>query len=124
LENGILQGTKKALGLAEAYTVFDFDIATYINSAFATLHQLGVGPATGFSIDSEATTEQVWTDYVLTPANEPMLNLIKTYVILKAKGLFDPPNTSYHLAAFNRQIEELEYRISHYREDALWTGTP
>lgn len=124
MENGILQGTKKALGLAETYTVFDFDIATYINSAFATLHQLGVGPTAGFTLDAEAATEQTWDDYTLTPANDSMLNLIKTYVILKSKGFFDPPSTSFHLEAFNRQIAELEYRISHYREDALWTTTP
>lgn len=42
----ILGTTKKLLGLAEEYTVFDQDIIVFINNAFFTLHQLGIGPDT------------------------------------------------------------------------------
>ena len=48
MEKSILISTKKILGIAEDYTVFDLDIITHINTAFSTLTQLGVGPAEGF----------------------------------------------------------------------------
>ncbi len=44
MEQSILTSTKKILGIAEDYIVFDLDIMTYINAAFSTLTQLGIGP--------------------------------------------------------------------------------
>jgi hypothetical protein len=61
VETSILTSTKKNLGLAEDYTVFDQDIITYINSAFSTLTSLGVGPASGFMIQ-DASTE--WVEFI------------------------------------------------------------
>ena len=46
----ILTSIKKLLGIEESYEIFDPDIILYINSAFSTLTQLGVGPEKGFSI--------------------------------------------------------------------------
>ena len=43
----ILTSIKKLVGIAEDYTVFDTDFIIYINSAFATLNQLGIGPIKG-----------------------------------------------------------------------------
>jgi hypothetical protein len=91
VETSILTSTKKNLGLAEDYTVFDQDIITYINSAFSTLTSLGVGPASGFMIQ-DATTE--WVEFI---GNDPQLNQVKTYIYLRARMLFDPPATSFHI---------------------------
>ena len=60
MEQSILNSTKKILGIAADYTVFDHDIITHINSAFSTLTQLGVGPAAGFMIEDESTE---WDDF-------------------------------------------------------------
>ena len=42
----ILTSIKKLLGIAEDYEHFDQDIIMHINTVFAILPQLGVGPAT------------------------------------------------------------------------------
>lgn len=108
----ILDSTKKILGLTAGYTPFDHDILTHINSAFAILDQLGVGPEGGFSIEDNSLT---WDDFEV-PLNQ--LSLVKTYVFLKVRMLFDPPTTSYLITAMEKQISELEWRISALREVA------
>lgn len=113
MENSILKSTKKVLGLADDYTVFDLDVLTYVNSAFSTLTQLGVGPAVGFTVEDDT---QTWSELALS---QDQTNLIKTYVFLKARMLFDPPTTSFHIEAMNNQIKEHEWRISTNREWGL-----
>lgn len=114
METSILTSTKKRLGLAEEYTAFDEDIITYINTAFSTLTQLGIGPAAGFMIEDASTD---WVDYI---GDDLQLNSVKTYVHLRARMLFDPPATSFHIAAMDHQIEELEWRLNTHREETEW----
>lgn len=114
METSILTSTKKILGIASNYTVFDQDIITHINTAFSTLTQLGIGPPPGFMIE-DATPE--WADFLGT---DLPLNSVKTYVFLKTRMLFDPPQTSYMIAAMNEQIRELEWRLNTHREETAW----
>ena len=114
MEQSILISTKKILGIAEDYTVFDLDIITHINSAFSTLTQLGVGPAEGFMINDET---EVWTDFI---ADDLQYNSVKSYVFLRVRQLFDPPTTSYLISASERQIQELEWRLNIHREETAW----
>lgn len=114
MEQSILTSTKKILGIAEDYTVFDLDIITHINSAFSTLTQLGVGPANGFMIND---AEPVWADFI---ESDLQYNSVKSYVFLKVRQLFDPPATSYLISAVERQIEELEWRLNVHREETGW----
>jgi hypothetical protein len=113
MEESILNSTKKILGLADDYTAFDLDVITHINAAFSILDQLGVGPVDGFFIEDETS---IWADYGL-PANQ--LHLVKTYVYLKVRILFDPPATSYLIEAATNQIKEYEWRLNTFREWAL-----
>ncbi len=115
MENSILISTKKVLGLDAAYDVFDLDVLMHINAAFSILQQLGVGPEIGFMVEDETA---VWQDFVLDPGSEISLNLIKTYVQLKARMLFDPPTTSFLIEAMNTQIQEYEWRLNVFREYA------
>jgi hypothetical protein len=116
METSILISTKKILGIAEDYTVFDLDIITHINTAFSTLTQLGVGPAEGFMIEDSAA---LWTDF--DPVDDQVnFNSVKSYIYLKVKMLFDPPTTSYLIAASEKQIEELEWRLNVHREESEW----
>ena len=110
MEQSILKSTKKILGLADDYTAFDSDVITHINTAFSTVNQLGVGPTGGFTIEDNA---DVWDDIGL-PQNQE--NMIKTYIFLKVKMLFDPPTTSFTIDAMNDQLKELEWRLSTFRE--------
>lgn len=116
MEQSILTSTKKILGVAEDYTVFDLDIITHINSAFSTLTQLGVGPAIGFQIDDAS---EVWADFI-EDDTDLQWNSVRSYVFLRVKQLFDPPATSYLISAQQKQIEELEWRLNTHREEAEW----
>lgn len=118
MEESILTSTKKILGLSESYTAFDQDIITHINAAFSLLCQLGVGPVEGFFIQDK---EAVWGDFTI-PLNQ--LNLVKTYVYLKVRILFDPPQTSFLMQAANDQIREYEWRLNLFREDAIIESMP
>jgi hypothetical protein len=110
MEESILNSTKKILGLDATYTAFDPDITTHINSSFTVLAQLGVGPEGGFSI-VDSTTE--WSEY---PVPADQLHLIKTYIYLNVRILFDPPATSFHLTAAKEQLKEYEWRLNILRE--------
>lgn len=101
----ILTSIKKLVGIAEDYTAFDNDFIIYINSAFATLNQLGIGPVEGFSIVDASSK---WSDYGVAT---PMLDHVKSYVYLKVKTIFDPPTSSTVLDAYNRMIQETEWRL-------------
>lgn len=104
----ILTSIKKMLGIDENYDHFDPDIIMHINSALMVLTQLGVGPEEGFMIEDDTTT---WTDYIpeITAAK---LNLIKSYIYLKVRLLFDPPLSSSAVDSINRQISEFEFRLN------------
>ena len=103
--DSILTSIKKLLGITESYTHFDADLIIHINSVFSILLQLGVGPSTGFAIQGESET---WNSFV---ADASKIELIKSYVGMKVKLLFDPPPTGPATEALNRIISEFEWRI-------------
>ena len=103
--DSILSSIKKQLNISDEYTHFDQDIIMCINSAMATLNQLGVGPSAGFVIlDSDNT----WAELL---GSNLKLEFVKMYVYLKTRLIFDPPATSYLVDAMNKNIAELESRI-------------
>lgn len=102
----ILTSIKKMLGITEEYEHFDADLVMHINSVFMILTQLGVGPDKGFSISGKA---EVWSDFL---AEEKELELVKSYMYLKVKLLFDPPLSSAVIEVINRQINEFEWRLN------------
>lgn len=101
----ILNSIKKLLGIAEDYDYFNSDIIMHINSVFATLTQLGVGPEDGFSIDDES---EKWEDFL---PEERMLHSVKSYMFMKVKLMFDPPLSSAVIECTKEQIKELEWRL-------------
>ena len=111
LEERILSSIKKLLGLNDNITVFDNDITIHINTVFANLAQMGVGPKDsegkniGFRI---STGSEVWGDFT---ANDILIENVKTYVYIKVKMVFDPPQSSALIDAYNSQARELEWRL-------------
>ena len=96
------------LNIPEDDESFDNDVLIHINSVFAVLTQLGVGPERGFYIeDADAT----WDEFINTDKNI-QLNAVKTYIYLKVKLLFDPPLSSAVIESTNRMIDELEWRLN------------
>jgi len=116
MEESILIGTKKILGVAQDDTSFDFDIITHINSAFGNLWDLGLVPPDGFIIEDD---EAVWADLFIE--DSWTLSLIKTCVYLRVRMLFDPPTTSYLIGALEKQIDEHTFRLSVQRENKEWS---
>lgn len=104
--DSILTSIKKLLGIGEEDTSFDIDVIIAINSAFMVLNQLGVGPEEGFRIEDDMA---VWSDF-LTEGKQ--LEGVKTYIYLKVKLIFDPPTSSTVLEAFQRQVNEYEWRLN------------
>lgn len=102
----ILTSIKKLLGIAEEYDHFDPDIIMHINTVLAVLTQLGVGPAEGFRIEGEDAT---WNDYL---GDSALLESVKTYVALRVRLIFDPPQTSAAIDSMRNIISELEWRIN------------
>lgn len=105
MDDSILNSVKKLLGITEEYTHFDPDIIMHINSVFMILTQLGAGPSEGFSISDKTA---VWDDFI---EDDHVIDLIKSYMGLKVRVLFDPPSSSIVMEAMNRSISECEWRI-------------
>lgn len=104
--DSILGSIKKLLGIADEYEHFDQAIIMHINSVFNVLSQLGVGPYDGFSIEDDSAT---WLDFM---EDDTRLNLVKSYMYLQVKLLFDPPLSSTTIESMNRSIREYEWRLN------------
>jgi hypothetical protein len=109
----ILTSTKKLLGLADDYTEFDVDIIMHINSAFATLNQLAVGPTNSLFIEDKTTN---WETFIEGQAN---INSVKSYVYFKVRLAFDPPATSFAITSMENMAKELEFRLNVVMENIL-----
>jgi len=115
MSDSILTSIKQNLGLEDDYTAFDPDIVMYINSALSTLTQLGVGPVEGFSISDKTA---LWVTFM---GSDPRLNAVKTYVTLRVRLLFDPPQSGYAVTMMQEQIKEHEWRLNVQMEHTIWT---
>ena len=68
--------------------------------------RLGVGPSKGFMIEDKSAT---WKDFI---SDESKYMLVKSYMHLKVKLLFDPPLSSAVLECYKTQISEYEWRLN------------
>ena len=106
-QESILLSIKKLLGMDRNYNAFDTDIIININSVLMILWQLGVGVGEKpFAISGEKET---WSDFL---ANSSKLELVKTYIYMKVKLIFDPPSSGVLHEAIERQIQEFEWRLN------------
>lgn len=103
--NNILESIKDAAGVSSGDTAFDSEILLHINSVFMILRQLGVGPETPFVADANS----LWDEFVTDDAILPM---IKSYVSLKVRELFDPPQSNALAQSLHEIIAEYEWRLN------------
>lgn len=115
VEQSILKTIKKLLGPDSDYNVFDQDILVFINSAIATLTQVGVGPSEGFRITGETET---WDDFI---GDDERIDFVKDYVFMKVKLMFDPPTSSSVLSAYQELCKELEWRLNVSTDPGTYT---
>lgn len=106
MDESILNSIKALLGPDSDYNVFDPDIIIFINGAFSTLTQLGIGPKEGFKITG---ADETWEDFIGDVLD---LESVKTFVYLKVRILFDPPSSSFVLSAMQRECDELAWRLN------------
>lgn len=105
MEDSILLSVKKILLIADEDTGFDDQIIMYVNSVFDILTQLGVGPKEGYAISGNT---EVWSDYL---QDNKLLNLVKSYVPMKVKLMFDNGNGTVNNAV-SEIVAEKEWRIN------------
>ena len=104
LHESILTTVKKNLGIMESVTAFDPDLVILINGAFFKLHQMGVGPDVPFRIEDDSAT---WDDF----CEEGTLDLVKPYIFLEVRMVFDPPTASV-LSSMEKVKAEYEWRLN------------
>lgn len=104
VEDSILLSIKKNLGLDPSFTGFDVDITMAINTSLSSLQQIGVFGDKPFFISGE---EQLWSQFI----PEGNLEMVKSYILVATKLLFDPPQSSFVLSSYEKQKKDLEWRI-------------
>lgn len=113
MHDSILQSVKKGLGIPLEDDGFDPELIIHINTALMILTQLGVGPTGGVFITSQ---EDTWASIIEGAFD---LEMVKTYVILRVKLIFDPPSSSFVLESIKNQLQEFEWRLNVQVEGAF-----
>lgn len=106
----ILNDVRNALGDLNYKTAFDETIVVHINSVFSILHQLN-DECKEFKINN---SDETWNDF--NEDNE-FIDIIKEYVFLKVKLIFDPPNNFTVLNSIKEKLLELESRIETFNKE-------
>lgn len=103
--NSILESVKKLTDTSDKY--YEPDLIMHINTVFSKLQQLGVGPKNGFAIVDDSAT---WDEYT---QNLAVLNMVKSYMAIQVKLLFDISTaSSYLIQEYNSKSSELEWRLN------------
>lgn len=104
--DSILDTVKQACGIELDETAFDEELLLYINSIFVILHQIGVGPDTTFIVEDQSS---VWSDFAI---DENLVSMLRSYVSIKVRLLFDPPTSSSLETALKETANEYEWRLN------------
>ena len=104
--DSILASIKERIGIAEDDNSFDTDIVDLINSAFADLNDIGVGPSDGYSISNK---NDLWDDF---SEDVRVLSSVKDFVYLTVKLTFDPPTQTSLLTSMENRLKKLEWRLN------------
>lgn len=110
--DSILVSVKKLCGgITADNKAFDEEIIMYINSVFFGLWQLKVGTEKVFRISDASST---WDEFL--PEDDPLFEVVKTYVGSKVRHRFDPPTNANVMNALLETIKECEWRINETAE--------
>ena len=112
MTESILTTIKKLIGgMGEDDTAFDTDLIIHINTCFSVLAQIGVGPKEGFHITGK---DETWSDFIQKDTKE--YEMVKTYLYIKTKLVFDPPLSSAVMEVMKANASELEWRLKEVAE--------
>ena len=104
--DSILLTIKKGIGIDPSYEAFDPDIIMHINSVLFILTQEGIGPKEGFNITGQ---DENWEDFL--GESNTKLSAVQSYITLKTRLLFDPPQSGTLNEQITKLISELEWRL-------------
>lgn len=104
MTDSILNSVKEGLLIVDTYTAFDSQLIDYINSSLGIIAQCGYEPAKEFEVTGP---NEYWSDLI----DDPRFNMLKTFVKMRVRLLFDPPTSSFALSQLKEDIEEFEWRI-------------
>lgn len=108
MDDSILTTIKSSLDVPEDVAAYDTELIMFINTAFLTLYQLGVGPSTCYHIQDSSN---VWSEFV---GDSEKMEAVKTYISLSTKLLFDSKNlSSAVIQIIKEKLTELEVRLSY-----------
>lgn len=113
MNTSILNSVKQVLGLESEYDAFDQDIIMHINSTFSVLRQLGIGPEEGFMIEDSAAS---WDQFIST-TDLMYYQMVKSYIAIKVRLLFDRPETSFAAEALEKMAAEYEWRLMAVKDE-------
>ena len=102
-ENSILTEIKDGLGLDKEDDGFDVELLFLINSAISMIRQRGVG--TDHTVNAESEWNVIFPD-----GNAELMGMVKEFVRLHTKIIFDPPAPST-LRVMEEVKSELIWRI-------------
>ena len=104
--DSILLTIKKGIGIDPSYESFEPDIIMHINSVLFILTQEGIGPKEGFNITGQ---DETWEDFL--GESNTKLSAVQSYITLKTRLLFDPPQSGTLNEQITKLISELEWRL-------------
>ena len=106
MADSIFNSVKKVVGLLGDDDSFDEDILLHINSVVSTLRQLGLSIPADFYVRDDV---QTWQNLL---GEFRDLDLVKSYMTMKVRLMFDPPSSSFGLKSMEEMAKEYEWRIN------------
>ena len=110
MSDSVLTSMKATLNLDNADESFDIEIVVFINALLSELNAIGIGPAYGFEIADETKT---WTEFL---GDEMRINMAKSWMYLRLRLIFDPPETGPLTTAIENQATRAYWYLSTFRE--------
>lgn len=104
-DDSILDSIKDLLNLPLEDTTFDKQIVNLINAEFSTIQQLGVGPIDEFLIKDNSS---MWAEFI---QETKYIQMVRNAVWIGVKLVFDPPQTGPATAAYERRLNEVQWRL-------------
>lgn len=104
--DSILNTVKKLIGDNPDNNSFDTDIILFINSALATLNDIGIGKK-DYRV---STSKETWDEFILKEQSNSK-DLVIQYVTHKVKLAFDPPSSGIHKSIIDEQLREITWRL-------------
>ncbi len=112
MDDSILETIKQTVGVNVDDDSFDIDLIIAINSALMGLADIGVGPPNGMTITGSGET---WSMFF---GGRDDFEMVKSFVTLKVRLLFDPPTSSFVLESMKNLVAEYEWRLNVRAEGA------